>query len=199
MRATLWSDYLCPWCYLGRDRTRLMEDRGVTVIQLPFDLHPEVPAGGVRVRSDGRLARTLEHVARECSELGLPFTPPTRIPSTRRALEVAEIVRRRWPQRFGALDEALFAAVFVHGVDLGDPRVLDDLVDQTGAPVEEVGRMLAGGLGARAIDESMERAREAGVAATPAWLLESGLLIPGVQPRATLARWLDRMQRGDAT
>ena len=43
MRVTVWSDYLCPWCYLGRDRTALMVDLGVEVTPLAYELHPEIP------------------------------------------------------------------------------------------------------------------------------------------------------------
>src|SRR4051794_35519593 len=55
MEATAWSDYLCPWAYLGRDRTRLMRDLGVTVTVQAYELHPEIPAEGVAVRPGGRL------------------------------------------------------------------------------------------------------------------------------------------------
>jgi predicted DsbA family dithiol-disulfide isomerase len=199
MRATLWSDYLCPWCYLGRDRTALLEDLGVEVEHRPFDLHPEVPSSGAPVRPGGRLAGVLERVAAECAERGMPFTPPTRMPNTRRALEAAEVVRRLWPESFADLDRLLFEAVFVSGGDLGDRRVVDDRAASAGVPVDGLSRALAAGDGARWVDESMGAAREAGVTATPAWLLDTGLLVPGVQPRETLTRWIRRMDGADRT
>jgi len=41
--AVVWSDYLCPWCYLGRDRTKLLGELGVNVVPQPFEVHPEYP------------------------------------------------------------------------------------------------------------------------------------------------------------
>ena len=73
MRATAWSDYLCPWAYLGRDRTRLMRDLGVEITQLPYELHPEVPPEGTEIRAGGRLSRVLDVIGAECDELGIPF------------------------------------------------------------------------------------------------------------------------------
>jgi predicted DsbA family dithiol-disulfide isomerase len=35
LTAKVWSDYICPWCYLGRDRTALIESLGVVVTVLP--------------------------------------------------------------------------------------------------------------------------------------------------------------------
>ena len=43
MQALLWRDYLCPWCYLGRDRTALLESLGVTVDVRSYELHQENP------------------------------------------------------------------------------------------------------------------------------------------------------------
>ena len=43
MDAVLWRDYLCPWCYLGRDRTALLTELGVTVDARSYELHPEIP------------------------------------------------------------------------------------------------------------------------------------------------------------
>jgi predicted DsbA family dithiol-disulfide isomerase len=199
MRATLWSDYLCPWCYLGQDRTELLEQLGVEVTHLPFELHPEVPIGGTPVRPGGRLAGVLARIAEECAEVGLPFVVPARMPNTRRALEAAEIVRQRWPERFAAFDRSLFAAVFVDGDDLGDPAAVDRRAGDAGVAVDELRGQLDDGAGARAVAVSLARAREVGVTATPAWLLDSGLLIPGVQARSTITRWIERIHENRAT
>ena len=42
MEATCWSDYLCPWCYLGQDRSALMASLGLEVVHLPYELLAEV-------------------------------------------------------------------------------------------------------------------------------------------------------------
>lgn len=192
MRAIAWSDYLCPWCYLGHDRTRLMEQLGVEVTVRAFELHPEIPPTGVDVRPGGRLARVFDVVEQECAELGLPFRRPRRVPNSRLALETAELVARHAPASFRALDDALFDAHWVAGDDLGDPAVVDALVERAGAPVDEIRPRRRAGEGAALVDESMREAREHGVQATPAWLL-GDLLVPGAQPRATIERWVRRL------
>jgi predicted DsbA family dithiol-disulfide isomerase len=195
VEAVLWSDYLCPWCYLGRDSTRLMTSLGVTVTHLPFELHADLPMTGRDVRPGGRLAGVLARIGEECAAVGLPFTAPRRIPNTRRALEVAEVVRARWPGVFATLDDALFEAVFVHGDDLGDPSVVDALVERAGAPIDEVRAALEGGAGRAGVEAAMELARSHGVASTPTWLLEGTLMIPGAQPREVLTRWIKRIRQ----
>ena len=193
MEALVWSDYLCPWAYLGRDRTALLRSLGITVTSLPYDLHPELPPAGRRVRPDGRLAAVLARIAAECAEVGLPFVPPEHIPNTGRALETAEVVRRDAPDAFTALDDALFAAVFVTGQDLGDPDVLDEMVASAGVDATKIRRQVDGGLGRDAVDASVAKAQSHGVGGTPAWLLDGRLLVPGVQPRETMERWARKM------
>ena len=194
MRAVLWSDYICPWCYLGRDRTTLIEGLGVAVEHRAFELHPELPETGVAVRRGGRLAATLDRIAAECAEAGLPFSVPERLPRSRRALETAEVVAAVSAPAFPTLDAALFAAVFVEPRDIADPAVLDELVDVSGADADDVRGRVERGDGAELLERSMRAAREAGVAATPAWVFESGLVIPGVVPREVLTRWIERVR-----
>ncbi len=44
----------------------------------------------------------------------------------------------------------------------------------------------------------MALAREHGVAATPAWLVDGAFVIPGVQPAETIERWVTRLVARDA-
>jgi predicted DsbA family dithiol-disulfide isomerase len=193
MQARLWRDYLCPWCYLGRDSTALLESLGVEVCALPYDLHPEVPRGGRAVRPDGRLAGVLEHIGAACAEVGLPFVPPSRIANTRRALEVAELVRRHHPEAFPVVDDALYRVQWVDGGDLGDPAVVDAAVAVAGVDPVGVEARRAAGQGHLAVEESMADALEHGVAGTPAWWIDERLLLPGVQARETVERWVTRL------
>jgi len=194
MEALEWADYICPWCYLGLDRVALLEELDVRVTWLPFELHPETPAGGYPVRADGRLAERLSGIGEECVEAGLPFRMPAKMPNSRRALETAEWVRRQAPDSFPPLHRALFEAHFAEGRDIGDADELDDLVRTAGADPTAARASVDRGESAPWVDESMGRAREHGVAGTPAWLLDDRLLIPGVQPRDTMQRWIERIR-----
>jgi predicted DsbA family dithiol-disulfide isomerase len=195
MQARLWRDYLCPWCYLGRDRTALLESLGVEVTPLAYELHPEIPPEGRRVRPDGRLAGVLAHIAAECEAVGLPFRAPTRIANTRSALEVAEVVRLRHPGAFRAVDAAFYDAQWVHDRDLGDPAVVDEALASADVDPVAVRTAVEAGEGARALEASRAEAREHDVTGTPAWWVADRLLIPGVQDRATLQRWVERLSR----
>jgi predicted DsbA family dithiol-disulfide isomerase len=193
MHALLWRDYLCPWCYLGRDTTSLMEQLGVVVVPMAYELHPEVPFRGRSHRPGGRLDRLLDHIANECELVGLPFRKPTHTPNTRRALEIAEVLRTTYPESFPIYDEQCYRTHWVTGGDLGDPDSLTAIVEGSGADPGHVEELLGRGLGGETLAESMRAAHELGVTATPAWWVDDRLLIPGVQARPTVQRWITRL------
>jgi predicted DsbA family dithiol-disulfide isomerase len=193
MQAVLWRDYLCPWCHLGRDRTALLTALGVTVTARAYDLHPDVPAEGRAVRPGGRLATVLDHIAAECAAVGLPFRVPTRIANTRLALETAELVREVAPDAFEAVDAAFYDAQWVHDRNLGDPAVVDGILAAAGIDPDSRRDVREPGAGAAAVERAMAEAWAHDVTGTPAWWIDDRLLVPGVQDRATLERWVGRL------
>jgi predicted DsbA family dithiol-disulfide isomerase len=161
---------------------------------MPFELHPELPSQGRQVKPNGTLAAVYDAIGRECGAVGMPFRAPTHVPNSRRALETAEVVRRRWPDSFAALDDALFDAHFVTGNDIADPDVLAMLVNGSGAPSRQVSAAVEAGEGRVAVTTSMVSAHELGIAATPAWLFVDSFVVPGVQPRELFERVVSRLR-----
>src|SRR5712664_1342779 len=118
-----WYDFLCPFCYVGQDRTAILVRHGLHVIELPFQIHPEIPPGGIP--APPRSGPRYDMLEREAREAGLPLRWPPRLPDSRRALAAAEWTRRHQPRVFSQLHKNLFAAHFVLGEDLEDPEVID--------------------------------------------------------------------------
>lgn len=192
MEATCWSDYLCPWCYVGQQRDVLLASLGVTVVHRPYELHPEIPPAGRPIRPDGRLRATFDRIEAECDAAGVAFRRPTRMPNTRRALETAEWVRREHASSFAAVHHGLFAAQFATGDPLDDPDVLDAIVEAAGAPATSVRDAVDAGAARPLVDASMAEARAAGITSTPTWVV-GDLLVPGALDPATVERWVTKV------
>lgn len=169
----------------------MLRAMGLEVVQLPYELHPETPLTGTAMSERARARFAQIHA--DMDEAGMPFVPPLRTPNSRLALEVSEAVRTIAPGALAALSEALFAAHFVAGDDIGRPDVLYGLVAQCGASVAAVERAVDRGEGDAAVDAARAAALDAGVTGTPAWLIGGRLLIPGLQPRDTFTRLVTRM------
>lgn len=198
MHVTLWSDYICPWCYLTLDRQALLIEMGVEVTVRPYELHPEIGPEGREHRIDGRTVAVFTSVGVECEEAGLEFNMPTHSPNTNLVLQISEHVRTNDPDSFATLHRSLFKAHFADGLDIGNLGVLTTLVAQTGANVERVLHALDTNESALALNAAREMAREDGVSGTPTLVFDNGLVLPGVQPPETLHRWVTRMQARNA-
>jgi len=171
----------------------------VTVTSLPYELHPEIPVGGISLRDRwgaryGEAAAMYVRIEMECDAAGLPFRRPQRAPNTRRALLTAEYVRGHQPEAFDRLERSLFEAHFVDNRPLDDPLVLDELVAAAGADASVARAAVEEGEMDAPLRVSMQAAGEAGVTGTPAWLLDGRLLIPGAQPREVIERWVTRLR-----
>lgn len=193
LQAVVWSDYLCPWCYVGLARTALLEDLGVSVTPLPYELHPEFPPDGLPL-ADDRGRRLYARIAEECRAAGMELRKPTRLPNTRRALATSEWVRLHASDAHPGLHRALFEAAFVHGLDIGDAEVVDALVADAGADAAAARAAVEAGELDAALALSREQAIDAGVAGTPAWLIDGRLLIPGIQAPDVFERLVTRLR-----
>jgi predicted DsbA family dithiol-disulfide isomerase len=177
----------------------LLRSLGVTVTSLPYELHPEIPVGGIsleerwgtRYREASAMYGRIEA---ECEKAGLPFRRPARVPNTRRALATAEWVRTEDPAAFDALERSLFEAHFVDNRPLDDAGVVDELVRAAGADAAAAREAVERGAMHVPLRDSMDAAMDANVTGTPAWLLDGRLLIPGVQPRDLFEIWVTRLR-----
>jgi len=173
-----WYDFLCPFCYVGQTRTAILTRYGLSVIELPFQAHPNIPASGVAAGSrTGAMYGILE---REAKEAGLTLRWPPRLPNTRLALAAAEWVRRHQAEKFEQFRRDLFSAHYVLGEDLGDLVVIDRHASELGIDVERFNAALADSSALLAAKEAEAMGRRYGARGTPAWFvgnrLVSGLL-----------------------
>lgn len=195
LRVEMWVDVICPWAYLGLDRTRLLRGLGIEVHLRAYELHPELPEHPRRLRPGGRLEAVHRRIAGECASVGLPFRVPTTIVNSREVLEWTEAVAATDPDVADALWERLFQARFVGDRSL-DRELLEELTDAIGADPPSIAAAVRAGVGARRLVTGRSEAHDAGVAATPGWVFSSGLAVVGVQPQDQFRRWARRLLEG---
>jgi len=185
------SDFVCPWCYVGkRNLDALRGEFEIVTYWHPYLLHPEVPAGGIdraelvraKFGSEARareLGRRVEDVAKAAG-LFLDLSTVKRIPDTRDAHRVM-----RWATGQGVADrlaELLFAAHFADGRDIGDHDTLADLAAQSGLDNSLVRELLASDADREAVQVQADHARTSGVTGVPTMILNQQLAVVGAQP-----------------
>lgn len=201
IRLDVWADVACPWCYIGHRRLRAaLEGAGPVVVRpRAFQLQPSLPAEGVdtatffarKFGGPQRVQAMFARVAAAGAPDGIRFDwARMRTTNTRLAHRVVALAHARG-QSAAAL-EALFAAQFEEGVDLGDQEALLAHLGRRAVPLDagELRRALADGEGEAPVDEDVRLARELGIEGVPFFLADGELGLSGAQPPETFGAFL---------
>ena len=176
IRVTVFSDYICPFCYIGDARLqRLREEFDLKVNWCFLEIHPETPAEGQPVSALGypsasweRMMATLMEMARED---GLVLREHDFTTCSRSALQLAEAAKFIDPVLFYRLHEALFRAFFVEGENIGSAEVLEELALAAGLSQSQFETALHDRDAAARLRQYRRAAQELGVQATPTFFI----------------------------
>ena len=208
-RIDIVSDAICPWCYIGKRHLAgaldILAGEGLsfTVRWNPFQLNPDMQEGGIeraayRTAKFGSAARAAEldaQVTQAAAAAGLDFHLDriVRTPNTIAAHRLIWLAGRNDAQ--DALVEALFAAYFVDGADIGQTGVLADIAASVGMERAPVLAFLDGEAMAAETRAADRAAREAGVNGVPSFFLDGYALFSGAMPAVQIA---EALRRGSA-
>ena len=203
LHIAIFSDVICPWCYLGKRRLeRALEELDVTadarITWLPFELNPDMPAGGME-RSAYRAAKFGPERSADLDEqmtalgrtegVAFAFDQQQRTPNTRLAHMLIA-----YAQRIGEADQvvdALFRAYFEEGLDVGSPEVLAALAERAG--IDRAAALAAlqdDGLREQVLQHEREAGR-IGVSGVPFFIVNQTWAVSGAQPAA---QWADALR-----
>ena len=204
VRLEVFSDYTCPWCYVGWARLEkalasLPETVVAEVEWRPFEIHPEVPTEGMPVEnlpySSEDWARMQEALRLSAEAEGLDVGKRPKVSNTHRALVAGAYVQTEEPSRFPDFHELLFKAYFAKGRDLGDPAVVDRLAADTGVDVERMRAAIESGRYESALSETGSDARRMGISGTPTFVFDRRFAVSGAQPSEVLIQGFESALR----
>jgi predicted DsbA family dithiol-disulfide isomerase len=207
----VFSDVICPWCYIGKRRLEKARERlgarhDVEILWRPFELNPGMPAEGIdrrayRIAKFGSWERSLELEARVAAvgaENGivLAFDRISRTPNTFQAHRLIGHSRAAGCQQ--SLVEALFRGYFLEGRDIGDLRVLAGVATEAGLDQTEIEGFLASDQVADEIRQQEARARRLGIDAVPHFLIDGKVALSGAQEPEIIVKAVEQAaRRGD--
>jgi predicted DsbA family dithiol-disulfide isomerase len=185
----VFSDFTCPFSYVTEAALRRLEDEGLAAPRYAaFELYPApAPLPPSPSADDVEAARPL------AEELGIALAAPASVPRTRKAHEAARHAQARGAGR--AMREALFAAHFADGRDVGRIDVLVELAASLGLDPTEAKVTLDVDRHAPAVDADRTLAARLGIDAVPALVIGGGAdaeLVLGALPYAELRARLER-------
>jgi predicted DsbA family dithiol-disulfide isomerase len=206
MRVEIWSDVVCPWCYIGKRRleaalARFPHGDDVEVVWRSFELDPSAPP--VRdVTNVERLARKygvsveqaqamLDRMTSVADGEGLHFRLDiARSGNTFDAHRLLHLAGDRGVQ--GELKEALLAAYQIEGEAISDHEMLTTRAVAAGLDEAEVRDVLTGDRYTEEVRRDEAEAHSIGVSGVPHFVVDRRYAIPGAQDSDVLLQVLER-------
>ncbi|MFL6054240.1 MAG: DsbA family protein [Actinoallomurus sp.] len=190
VNVEIFSDVVCPWCYLGRARFAAAAGNfggEVTVTWRPYQLDPGASAGGLMDESlaekfggPDRVAEAHARMRELMAAEGLPYAPDKALATnTHDAHRVIALAGEAGLQ--DAVVGRLFRAHHAEGRDLNDHGTLAELAAEAG--LAGVAERLAAGEGDAAVTAQLEAARAIGVTGVPFFVFEGTWAVSGAQSR----------------
>jgi predicted DsbA family dithiol-disulfide isomerase len=197
MRIDVWSDLVCPWCYIGKRRLERaladMPDAGnVEIVHRSFQLNPSAPIGTTSRRRDYLMAKygwpadravqidmdmekraAADGLEYHLSENGLTG-------NTLDAHRLVHLARERGRQ--DAAVERFFRAYFTEQRSLFDAESLVTLAVDAGLDRDESRRVLGSADYADAVAADRREAQALGVSGVPFFVFDRRLGLSGAQP-----------------
>jgi len=181
--VVVFSDYICPFCFIGKYRVeKLAEEIPIRLVWKPFEIHPEVAAGGIAIERfpAAMLERLQGSVSALAAELGIEIRMPRKLPNSHLALLGGEIAREAG--RFEQYHDAVFHAYFQADLDIGEIDELIQIAETAGIEAA----FFRNSFQEKRFHDCLIRARNdahsLGLSAVPSFVFGKFQTITGVQP-----------------
>jgi predicted DsbA family dithiol-disulfide isomerase len=206
MRVEIWSDVVCPWCYLGKKQfEQALADFAhrdeVEVVYRSFELDPSAPVGTTRPTVEVLSAKygmtpdqardAQRQMEQRAAVLGLTFRmADLQSGSTRDAHRLLQLAKARGRQ--AELAERLHRAYFTDQASIFDHESLAGFAAEAGLDRGEALSVLAGGDYELEVDTDEQMAQAIGVTGVPFFVIDRRYAFSGAQPPGPIAQVLDQ-------
>jgi predicted DsbA family dithiol-disulfide isomerase len=206
MKVDIYSDVVCPWCYLGKRRfeAALAEFAGAAEVDVewkPFQLDPSAPAGSrpapaalaAKFGGEDQARAAMAHVTKIAAEDGIDYDlEGAREVNTFTAHRLLWWARQRGgPAAQAALAERLFGGYLSERADLGDHATLAAMA--AGAGLAGAAEFLASDAGVEEVKEEIGEARALGIDAVPTYVFDERWAVSGAQSPAVFSDLLEQV------
>ena len=199
LQIEVWSDYVCPFCYLQEPVVERIErefGQQVRARWRAYELRPE-PEPTLDPAGDYLRDTWASAVYPMAAKRGMKLQLPPVQPRSRKASEATEYARDRG--KADRMRHTIFAAFFEEGRDIGDLGVLGEIAESVDIHPSGLRRALEANVYTGRVIGDENEAAELGLSGVPAMVLtpetngERRLLISGAQPYETVRELVERV------
>lgn len=201
MKIEIWSDYVCPFCYIGKRRLEeALEVTGLTdkveVVFKAYELDPNSPRSSEMTMHEAlskKYNMSLEeavnmtnNISEQAKTVGLDYDFENMKPGN--TFDAHRLVKLAETENLGGiLAESLLRANFIDAKEVGKKEVLLQLAVDAGISTERAKDMLESDEFAEDVKADISEARQVGVQGVPFFVINRKYAISGAQPVETFA------------
>jgi predicted DsbA family dithiol-disulfide isomerase len=208
MRVEIWSDIVCPWCYIGNGRfsralAGLEQRDEIEVVYRSFELDPSIPGGQATPILDALAAKygmspaqarqAEARVSAIAAAEGLDFTVDRATGNTFDAHRLVHLAREHGMQ--GRVLQHLYHAYFGEGRSVFDQEALVGLAADEGLDPGIARRALDDGSYGDAVRADEDQAARLGIGGVPFCVIDGKYGVSGAQPEEAFAQALQEAWR----
>ena len=192
MRVEIWSDVMCPFCFIGKRKFEMALEKFGSELEISwksFQLDPGLQANGKSVTeflaerkgwSLDQARAANEHVSAVAKEVGLEFNfDRAVVANSFDAHRFSHLAKSKGLQN--EAEEVLFKAYFTEGLNTADHGVLAELGKRIGMDAEEIKTVLAGDDFAEDVRHDIYESNQIGVRGVPFFLFNDKYSVTGAQ------------------
>jgi predicted DsbA family dithiol-disulfide isomerase len=213
LRIDIWSDFSCPWCYLGAARLEKAVAASehadqIDVVTRSFELDPGAPAEPARLAeylaqrmgmSEAHALRQQDQLAPLAEQEGLPYKSDRVHANTFHAHRLLQLAGSAGagPAFLGSFQRGLFSG----RMDAFDRAFLVATAESVGVSRERAEAVLAGEEFADVVRQDETEAQQLGVTGVPFTVIDYRYGLPGAVPVDSFTQTIDQAwsQRGSIT
>ncbi len=197
MKVEIWSDVMCPFCFVGKKHfesalEQLPFKDNIQVEWKSYQLDPTLPVEGANMSTKEYLVNRkgmpmeqiegmLAHLQQAGSAVGIDFRQDIAVPvNTFRAHRLSHFAQKAG--KGNEMEEALFLAHFTEGKNVGDIEVLATLAETIGLNKAEVKAFLETEEQTDEVQKDIQEAQAIGVSGVPFFVLDRKYGVSGAQP-----------------
>lgn len=210
MRIEIWSDVVCPWCFIGKrrlekalDRFDSTGDRSIDIVYRSFQLDPSAPHEATQTVAEhlgakygggaGAGQQMIDRVEAVAAEEGLLFRMgEAKRGNTLDAHRLLHLALADGPEVQARLKEDLLAAYFLRAENVADHDVLLRAAATVGIDEARATELLAGDEYANAVEADIRRAAALGANGVPFFVVDEKYGVSGAQPTEVFGQVLQR-------
>ena len=207
MRVDIWSDVVCPFCYIGKKRLEAAAEQAGVELEVhwhSFELDPDAPVRQEISNSErlalkyGRTVAEVEemqrNIAKMAAEEGIEFNWENA--NSGNSFNAHRIIHLAQSHGLGnEAEEAFFFSYMTQGLPIGERETIEDVASRIGLNPVEVDDVLDSDEYADFVKFDQEVAREQlKVTGVPFFVFDQRVALAGAQPREVFLQVLEKAQ-----